>query len=140
MAMKLGMNGQMTYSSASGGAGILSNVTDVTLTLESAEADVTTRANSGWRAQVGTLKEGTLEFEMIWDDQDAGFSAIKDAFLGNSAILLGAYDSPTADGGSGLLATYVISNLTRTEGLEEAMKANVTAQITIGGTAPVWIN
>lgn len=34
------------------------------LNLEKGEADVTTRANNGWRATKGTLKEGSIEFEM----------------------------------------------------------------------------
>jgi hypothetical protein len=51
----------------------MSNVRDVTLTLEAGEADVTTRANSGWRATAPTLRECTCEFEMVWDPADAGF-------------------------------------------------------------------
>jgi hypothetical protein len=43
----------------------------VTLNLEAGEAEVTTRANSGWRATVATLKEASVEFEMVWDTGDA---------------------------------------------------------------------
>lgn len=49
----------------------------MTLSLETGEADVTTRANSGWRATVGTLKEASVEFEMVWDTADAGFTRQK---------------------------------------------------------------
>jgi len=54
----------------------LTNVKDVTLNLEKGEADVTVRANQGWRATAATLKEGSVEFEMAWDTDDAGFTAI----------------------------------------------------------------
>lgn len=37
----------------------------------------TTRANNGWRATAGTLKEGSIEFEMVWDPTDAGFTRQK---------------------------------------------------------------
>jgi len=43
----------------------MTNVKDLTLNLESGEADVTTRANNGWRATVATLKDGSIEFEMV---------------------------------------------------------------------------
>ena len=48
--------------------------------------DVSTRGNSGWRQTLGTLKDGTIEFEMVWDPGDAGFTAIKDAWLNDYAI------------------------------------------------------
>jgi hypothetical protein len=35
------------------------NVRDVTLNLETGEADVTTRANSGWKQTFATLKDGS---------------------------------------------------------------------------------
>ncbi len=41
------------------------------------------RANNGWRATVGTLKDASLEFEMVWDTVDTDFTAIRDAFLNN---------------------------------------------------------
>jgi hypothetical protein len=47
---------------------------------------VTTRANSGWRATAPTLRECAIEFEMVWDTSDAGFTAIKDAYLSNAVI------------------------------------------------------
>ena len=61
MAIKLGMEAKLFYKvggQSGGGAWTeLANVRDVTLTLEAGEADVTTRANQGWRATVATLKE-----------------------------------------------------------------------------------
>jgi hypothetical protein len=51
MAIKLGMEAAEKYKTG-GQAGAwtaLGNTRDVTLNLETGEADVTTRANSGWR-------------------------------------------------------------------------------------------
>ena len=45
----------------------LTNVKDVTLNLEKADADVTTRASGGWRLRRGTLKDARVEWEMQWD-------------------------------------------------------------------------
>jgi len=35
------------------------------------EADITTRGNSGWRATAPTLRECTVEFQMVWRPGDA---------------------------------------------------------------------
>ena len=59
----------------------MKNVKDLTLNLEASESDVTTRGNAGWRATIAALKDGSIEFEMVWDTADADFVAIKDAFF-----------------------------------------------------------
>ena len=62
----LGMNAKLYYGAAGASAATeMGNVKDVTLTLEAGEADVTTRANAGWRATAPTLRECTAEFEMV---------------------------------------------------------------------------
>ena len=87
----LGMNAKIYQGAA--GADLatvteMSNVKDVTLTLEAGEADVTTRGNQGWRATAPTLRECTVEFEMLYKPGEAGFEAIKTAFLSNGSICL----------------------------------------------------
>ena len=65
----LGMNAKIYQGPAGSELSSLTemgNVKDVTLTLEAGEADVTTRANQGWRATAPTLRECTAEFEMLW--------------------------------------------------------------------------
>jgi len=59
MALVLGMNAKAYYGTAgSTASNEITNIMDVTVNLETGEADVTTRAASGWRNTVGTLKEG----------------------------------------------------------------------------------
>jgi len=50
----------------------VNNVKDLTLNLEKGEADVSTRNSNGWRATIGTLKEGSVEFQMVWDRRKDG--------------------------------------------------------------------
>jgi len=136
MAIPLGMNGKAYYGTAgTTAASELTNITDVTISLETGEADVTTRGNNGWRATVATLKDGTTEFEMMYDPDDAGFIAIQAAWAASTAIAL-LFLSGT--GGSGLDADFVITNFSRSEPLEEAMKVSVTAKPTYSTRAPVW--
>ncbi len=106
----------------------MSNVRDVTLTLEAGEADVTTRANSGWRATAPTLRECTCEFEMVWDPADAGFTAIKNAFLASGLIALKILDKT---GGQGPDGDFAITSFSRNEALEEAITVSVTAKLSV---------
>jgi len=135
--IKLGMEAKLFYGVAGATAATeLTNVKDVTLNLESGEADVTTRGNAGWRATVGTLKTGSVEFEMIWDSADAGFAAIKDAYFNNTPIALAILDGV---GGEGLDADFSITNFSRKEALEEAITVSVTAKPTYSTRAPAWV-
>ena len=140
MAIRLGMEATLNYKTggqAGGGSwNELTNTKDVTLSLEAGEADVTTRANNGWRAIVATLKEASVEFEMVWDTGDAGFGAIKDAYLNNAIIGLQILDG---DSGEGLQADFMITSFSRSEALEEAIMVSVTAKVTYSATPPTWI-
>ena len=108
----------------------MSNVRDVTVTLETGEADVTTRANSGWRATAATLKECTCEFEMLWKPGDSGFEAIKDAFLGGTTLELAPLDQARdVVGAQGPKGAFSITSFSRAEPLEEALTVSVTAKL-----------
>lgn len=143
MAIRLGMEAVLNYKTGGqDGAGSwveLANVRDVTLMLEAGEADVTTRANSGWRAVVATLKEASVEFEMVWDTADAGFGAVKDAYLNNAPIGMQILDGSSSGAGEGLQADFMITSFSRSESLEEAITVSVTAKVTYSDTPPSWI-
>lgn len=143
MGVKLGMEAKLYYKSGGvGGAGSwndLTNVRDVTLNLETGEADVTTRANNGWRAIVATLKEASVEFEMVWDTADAGFTAIRTAYFNNAVIGFRILDGENSGDGQGLEADFMITNFSRSEPLEEVITVSVTAKPTYSDTPPAWI-
>ena len=140
MSIRLGMEAVLNFKTGGqGGAGSwneLANVRDVTLSMETGEADVTTRANSGWRATVATLKEASVEFEMVWDSTDTGFTAIKNAYINNDVIGMQVLDGPS---GEGLQADFMITAFSRSESLEEAITVSVTAKVTYSDTPPSWI-
>lgn len=131
----LGMNAKIYYGTAEANLGDLielTNVRDVTLTLDAGEADVTTRANSGWRATAATLRECSIEFEMVWKPADAGFVAIKTAFLAGSTLELAALDGGKAVAGSqGPKGSFSITSFSRPEPLEEAITCSVTAKLDV---------
>ena len=135
MAYKLGLDAKIFHGTAGTRASTeMKNVTDVTLNLETGEADITTRAAEGWRITAATLKEASVEFDMIWDTSDSGFNAIQQAFFGNKAIALFVSDGD----GNGLDADFVVSSFSRSEPLEEALKVSVTCKPTLVDRAPQW--
>ncbi len=143
MAIKLGNEAKLYYDASGVGGSTwteLTNVKDVTLNLETGEADVTTRGNAGWRATVATLKDGSIEFEMVWDTADTGFTAIKDAYFNNTPIGFAVMDGDVVTVGSqGLHADFSITNFSRNESLEEAITVSVTAKPTYSTVAPDWV-
>lgn len=135
MAYKLGLDAKLFHGEAGTTAtNEMTNVKDVTLNLESGDADITTRAAKGWRISAATLKEASLEFEMVWDTSDDGFKAVKNAFFNNTAIALFASDGD----GNGLDADFVVSSFSRSEPLEEALTVSVTCKPTLIDRAPTW--
>jgi TP901-1 family phage major tail protein len=129
----LGMNAKIYQGTAGDALATLTemgNVRDVTLNLEAGEADITTRANSGWRATAPTLRECTAEFEMVWNPGDAGFDAVKNAFLTSSTLELAILDQDKATtGAQGPKGSFSITSFSRNEALEEAITVSVTAKL-----------
>jgi hypothetical protein len=77
---------------------------------------------------------------MVWDTEDANFTAFKDAFFDGTPIeLLVADGSMDAAGAQGLRAVCRIITFTRSEALEEAITVSVTAKPTYSTTPPEWV-
>jgi len=128
MAYKLGLDAKLFHGAAGATANSeMKNCKDVTLNLETGEADITTRAAEGWRITAATLKDASLEFEMVWDTAD-------DAYFNNTAIALFASDGD----GNGLDADFVVTSFSRSEPLEEALTVSVTCKPTLVSRAPTW--
>lgn len=114
-------------------------VKDLTQNLEKGDADVSNRGSGGWRVRVGTLKDGNLEFDLVWQSGDADFEALRDAFLNNTLIDLVALDGPiTTPGTQGLRAEMSVLSFTREEPLDGAVMASVNVAPGSVTRAPVW--
>jgi len=112
----------------------LTSVKDVTLNLDAADVDVTTRANSGWRASAAGLKECTVDFDLqqIPLNADTAFVALRTAFLAGTtvelAILDGAKGTSNVQGPKG---NFSITSFSRKEGLEDSIIISVTAKMSL---------
>ena len=146
MAVKLGLDAKLYRNTATNAAPTwneIVNVRDLTLSLEAGEADVTTRGNNGWRATVATLKDASIEFEMVWDTEDTDFAAIRDAFLNREAIQFAVMDGGiVVTGSQGLKAFCMVTAFSRNEALEEALTVSITVKPTYRtevDEAPTWL-
>ena len=138
MAIKLGLDAKL-FRGTAGTQGTIevTNVKDVSLSLESGEADVTTRKAKGWKLSVATLKEASLEITILYDTEDEDFLAFKEAYFSNTPISLFVTDGDTP--AHGLDADFSVTGFTVDQPLEEAVTVKVTAKPTASDRAPVWV-
>ena len=142
MSVKLGMEAKLYRNTGTYDVPVwveVTNLRDATVSVEKGEADVTTRANSGWRATLPTLKDLTIEFEMVWDTADEGFEAVRAAFFGDTTLEILALDGAEGVSGSkGIRATMGVTNFSRSEPLEEAITVAVTLKAAYSEHPPEW--
>jgi len=132
----LGLECKTYYGTAgSTAANLLTKVRDLTMSLEKGEADFTSRASGGWESIRGALKSGSLTFDMVWDTTDAGYQAIRDAFLNNTAIALLILD---AAGGEGLDADFEVTSFEVGQPLLEGVQTSFTVKISTTLRNPTW--
>lgn len=116
------------------------NAKDVTLNLEASEADASRRGSDGWRETLRGLKDGSVEFEMVYDGADAEFQALRDAFLNGTTVEVAVLDGDVATTGTqGLRATMSVINFSRNEPLEEALSVSVTVKPAPAPNPPEWM-
>jgi hypothetical protein len=112
------------------GMTLVGNVKDLSTDFTAGEADITTRANGGWRGTLATLREATITFQMVWDSNDAGFTAIQTAFLSSGMVAFAVLDQPIGSGGEqGLIGNFSITNFSQTQNLEEAQLVDVSIKL-----------
>lgn len=99
---------------------------NVTLNMETAEAEVTERG-SEYEEILEGLKRANLEVEIVFDPENPFYAALREAWKNRSGIALAAMDtaisSPPAEG---LAGNFSVLNFTRNEQLEEAIMATFT--------------
>ena len=143
MAYVLGLNAKLyRYDAAATTWHLIGNTRDLSLSLEKATADITTRGGDGWRQSVATLKDGSVSFQMVYDTEDANFTALQTAFMSSDAgdIKFMVLDGVrTVADVQGLEAHFTITGFNINQNLEEAMTVDVTMQTAYSSTAPAWV-
>jgi len=130
MATILGMNAKLYYNTATYGTPtwtLITNVRDLTLNLDSESADVTTRANSGWKTEVVTLRSASITFQAIYDKSDTASQALFDAYLAGTIKDFAVADAAIATSGTEYFrAECYVKAATITQPLTDAIKHDFT--------------
>lgn len=137
------------------------NVTDVQINNSLATADVTTRGGNGYRQVLGTLKEGEISFDMIYDTSEPLFAAVFQAYELGALLDMAFADSTIADsfddggdpaapspsalpdvtGAMYYRAQFSVTDFSIDQSLEEAMRVSVTLQSGFStGTPGFYVN
>lgn len=117
----------------------VSIVKENTLNLEKGEFDGSTRGTGGWRAKAGTLKDASIELEVMHKPTDAAVIAFMDAFLAGTNIEMQIMDGDrTVQGNEGLHADMQVMSMSRAEPLEEGIVWSITVTPGISDDPPVW--
>ena len=103
----------------------MTNVRDVNLPIEVGEADVSTRATS-WRQVLPTLMDAGITFQMMWDSDDAGMVAVRDACLNRTEIAMAVMDDDIEATAEGLASNFSVFGFSRNEPLEEGVTVDIT--------------
>lgn len=101
------------------------NVKDLAVNFSKAEADVTTRANQGWRSLVGTLKEAEITFMVLDADGDTLYADIFALFLSGDPV-----EATISDVGATVILDCEVMGFEVNQNLEEGIGANVTLKPT----------
>lgn len=126
MASVLGLEA-VSYFAGTIGAPVWTNpigpIKDETINLEKALADVTDRRANGWRLQRGTLKEGSVDMQLIYDPTDADFIALSDHFFDDTQAIIAFMDGDATVAGTyyGVLAAWNVTGFSQPRQLEEAI-------------------
>lgn len=104
----------------------VTNVRDLTRNLEKNMADASIRGSS-FRLQVGTLKDFSVEFQMVYDPDDEHYARIEEAFFNDDDLEFAILDGPIDENDSGGIRFMAqVGNFTVNEALEDVGLTDVT--------------
>ncbi|GIW81495.1 MAG: hypothetical protein KatS3mg105_3302 [Gemmatales bacterium] len=140
---QLGMNAKVYRNTATYASPTWSEITivrDVTLNLSSGEFDASTRGTGGWRQTARTLKEASVDINILYKQGDAGYNALRDSYLNGTLIDMAIMSDNIATSGSeGLRAEMDVFEFNRGEPLEEGLTIDVTVKPRPSANAPTWM-
>lgn len=112
-------------------------IKETTLSATKSEADATTRANGGWKAIIGTLKDASLEIVAPHDTADAQYLACFQAYFSGASFDLVVADGPIATVGTrGLRASFEVMGFDRSDPIEDVKMNTLSLKPTYSANAP----
>lgn len=111
----------------------MTNVRDQSFPMTKTLADSSKRGNKGWKTQRAALKDARLEWQMVYEKDDADFEAIRDAFLTDTPVKMRDLDG---EDGDGIEADFDIAEFRKNAALEDVVLYDVVA---VPSTAPLRV-
>jgi len=135
----LGREAVIYYGTADGAAAnLIGNARDVTLTMDGATADGTSRGSGGWTDTRLVRKDVSISFSITNETTgtySAVWGALNTAFLADTPL---AFHCKHATGQTGLLGDFLITKFERGEPLGDIQSWNVELKLTLVYRAPSW--
>ena len=132
---KMGKDAKAFQGAADGALATLAeipDISDLTLTLDSTEANVSTRGGKGWAGTMQGLKSCSAEFDMLCNPGDTVYEAIRDAYLNGGHLAMAFLTGPLATAGSeGPKGDFSVTQFTRAEQLAEGITHSVVCKMTV---------
>ncbi len=141
MAKKLGKNCKAYRNSGSYGSPswqLVSTIKDLMLKGGKKEADATTRGDAGNEITVGTIKQRSIEFEIVEDTTTGEYTTFSDSYENGTGIDMVILNGLiNASGATGVRMTVEVMDFDRDEKLDGVVTRKVTAKPTISDNYPV---
>ncbi len=135
---KLGIDGQLLYDAlgASNDTFVeISNVRDLTLSLESGDVDNTTRAGGGWKSALAGTRDASIEFDMNYDLADAVITALRTAWLAGTKVGFYIKDQSA---GAGLKADFILTSFNVGQPRDGDQTLSISCKLHYDDIAPAW--
>lgn len=143
MATKFGLDCKLYYSSTGIDSPSWTELTaarDVTLNLESDEGDFTNRGSGGWKVTEPGLKDASIDFDLVYDTADAGFSAIKSAYFAGTLLGIAVMDGNIGiTDVQGLWADCKVFSFSINENLGDGVTVSVSIKPAYSTNTTQWI-
>lgn len=115
------------YASPTWGA--VEAVRNVTLESPHIMADASRRGSGGFKQYLATLKDVSLNIEMVWDKDDTAFVALYEAMIARTPVELAIVDGANESGALWLDAMWLPEAWPRAEELEGILIVDATYRI-----------
>lgn len=112
------------------------NLRDLSLNLEMGDADASYRG-SNWKRTLATMKDGSVDAEMIHDPLVDDYNVIRDAFINKTVLDLAIADGAIATVGTQYFrADFQAFGFSRNEPLEDTVTVKVPLKISYSTNEP----
>jgi len=146
MSVKTGNEAKAYHNTGTYGTPVwdeIANIRDLTLAVEKNKIDASTRGST-WRKNKFGLKDASVDFQMIFDEDDADFEVVRDAFFAapaNAAVEFAIMSEDiTTVGSEGLRALFEVASFTKNEPLEDIQTVDVSiAPVPSTDADPEWL-